>query len=209
MSVSPAELAAAAAIMARGGVVAFPTETVYGLGADALQPDAVRRIFEIKGRPATQALIVHLAEAADMDRFARDIPAEARRLAEAFWPGPLTLVLPARPEVPPEVTGGGETVGMRVPDHPVARALIRALSRARKEPTGIAAPSANPTGKPPPVTADEVRAGLGDAPDLVLDAGPCPVQTPSTVVGVGPGGKLEIFREGAIPIPDILVVLMD
>ncbi len=209
MAVSPTDLAAAAAILARGGVVAFPTETVYGLGADAFNADAVTRIFEIKGRRVDKPLIVHLADGSDMDAFAQDIPLEARKLAKVFWPGPLTLVLPRRPEVPDVVTAGGDTVGLRVPDHAVARAMIRALGKVRQGPAGVAAPSANKAGRAPPVTADAVRAELGNAPALILDAGECAVQTPSTVVGVRPGGKLNIIREGAVPIPDILVALMD
>lgn len=197
MTATVEDIRRAARILAEGGVVAFPTETVYGLGADADRSDAVRRVFEIKGRPVNRPLIVHVEGLETVPAFATKFPNFARAIAEALWPGPVTLVLPARPTVAREITGGGDTVGIRAPDHPVALDLIRALGEARAGLAGIAAPSANPTGKPPPVDADEVRVGLGDAPDFVLDGGRCPVQVPSTVIScLGPGPT--ILRDGAI-----------
>lgn len=172
----PAAIARAAAIVRAGGLVAFPTETVYGLGANALDAAAVRRVFEAKGRPAEDPLIVHLAAAEDLDRVAGEVPGLARRLAEAFWPGPLTLVLPKRPAVPAEVTAGLPTVAVRVPAHPVALALIRAAD------VPVAAPSANRFGRASPTSAQHVLDDLEGRVDLVLDAGPTAVGVESTVL---------------------------
>ncbi len=166
----------AAEVIRRGGLVAFPTETVYGLGADALNPAAVARIFSAKGRPAYDPLIVHVAEAADLARVARAVPEVAGRLAAAFWPGPLTLVLPRAEIVPLIVTAGGPTVAVRCPAHPVALALIRAAA------TPIAAPSANRFGEPSPTTAQHVLNDLAGRFDLLLDGGPTPVGVESTVL---------------------------
>jgi L-threonylcarbamoyladenylate synthase len=171
----PRVIEQAAVVIRSGGLVAFPTETVYGLGADGLDEAAVRRIFAAKGRPEAKGLILHLSEPAQAQEVAEVSPV-AERLMAAFFPGPLTLVLPARPVVPPATTGGGSTVAVRMPDHAVARALIAAAGRP------IAAPSANPSGLPPPRTAEEVLAGLNGRFDLLLDAGPTPVGTPSTVL---------------------------
>jgi len=158
-----------------GGLVAFPTETVYGLGANALDPHAIARVFAVKGRPTFDPLIVHLPDRAALSQVAvADARAEA--LAERFWPGPLTLVLPRRPGVPDLVTAGLDTVGVRVPDHPAARALLRAAA------TPVAAPSANPFGYVSPTTAAHVVDLLGDRVDLVLDGGPCRVGLESTIV---------------------------
>jgi L-threonylcarbamoyladenylate synthase len=168
---------AAVEVLRRGGLVAFPTETVYGLGADATDPAAVTRIFAVKGRPASHPLIVHLGEAAMVKEWAADVPDTAWALAEAHWPGPLTLVLRRSVEVvPDEVTGGLDTVGLRVPAQPLARELLRAFGG------GLAAPSANRFGRVSPTTAEHVRADLGDAVDLVLDGGPCLVGVESTIV---------------------------
>jgi len=166
----------AAEVIRRGGLVAFPTETVYGLGADALNPDAVARIFSAKGRPAHDPLIVHVAEAADLSRVARAVPEMAQRLAAHFWPGPLTLVLPRADIVPLIVTAGGPTVAVRCPAHPVALALIRAAA------TPIAAPSANRFGEPSPTTAQHVLDDLAGRFDLLLDGGPTAVGVESTVL---------------------------
>jgi L-threonylcarbamoyladenylate synthase len=184
-------LAEAAAILERGGLVAFPTETVYGLGANALDPDAVARIYEAKGRPAYNPLIVHVHAAAGVSRVARAWPDAAERLANSFWPGPLTLVLPKRPEVPDSVTAGLNTVGVRVPSHPVAHAL---LTTARLP---IAAPSANRSMALSPTRGAHVAKSLGDAVDLILDAGPTQVGIESTVVDVT-GEVPLILRPGII-----------
>ena len=185
----------AVAILRAGGLVAFPTETVYGLGADAGNPDAVARIFAAKGRPADHPLIVHLGSAALLDDWAIDVPPLARTLAAACWPGPLTLVLRRAGRVPDAVTGGLSTVGLRVPAHPAALALLRAFG------DGVAAPSANRFGTVSPTTAEHVRSGLGDRVDLVLDGGPSDVGVESTIVdlsGVATAGPA-ILRPGGLP----------
>jgi L-threonylcarbamoyladenylate synthase len=173
-----AALHAAAAILRQGGLVAFPTETVYGLGASALDAAAVARIFEAKGRPPTNPLIVHIADTAAAGPLVRDFPEAARRLAERFWPGPLTLVLPRTDTVPEIVAAGGPTVGLRVPAHPVALGLLRACGFP------LAAPSANPSTLLSPTTAEHVLRGLADRIELVLDAGPTPGGLESTVLDV-------------------------
>ena len=181
----------AVTILRVGGLVAFPTETVYGLGANARNPEAVARIFSTKGRPADHPLIVHLAHASQLTEWAQDIPRAAWQLAEAFWPGPLTLVLPRAPGVLDAVTGGLDTVALRVPDHPLALALLDAFSG------GVAAPSANRHGRVSPTSAEHVREELGDAVDLVLDGGPCSVGIESTIVDVS-STTVRILRPGAI-----------
>lgn len=183
-----------------GGVVAFPTETVYGLGGDARNASAVRRIFEIKGRPADHPLIVHLAQTAEADAWAAAIPDPARHLMARFWPGPLTLVLPARDDVPRVVTGGQDSVALRAPNHPVALALLRAFG------SGLAAPSANPFGGVSPTEARHVRASLGMRVERVLDGGPCRYGLESTIVSF-----LEehprVLRPGALPLTALREVL--
>ena len=179
------DFAQAVKLLQDGELVAFPTETVYGLGADAANPEAVTRIFAAKGRPADHPLIVHLPGAGYLDRWARDIPAVAWELAEAFWPGPLTLILKRAPAVPYAVTGGQETVGVRVPSHPLALGLLRAYAQAgggANQMCGIAAPSANRFGRISPTDAAHVREELGDAVALVLDGGPCAVGIESTIL---------------------------
>ena len=179
------ELEKAVSLLQAGELVAFPTETVYGLGADAANPEAVAKIFAAKGRPADHPLIVHLPGAGHLDQWARDIPQEAWDLAEAFWPGPLTLILKRAADVPYAVTGGQETVGIRVPAHPLALALLRAYAQAgggRNGLCGIAAPSANRFGRISPTDAAHVREELGDAVALVLDGGPCDVGIESTII---------------------------
>ncbi len=184
----------AAAVLRRGGLVAFPTETVYGLGAIATQDVATARIFLAKGRPANNPLIVHLAALEQALGFVW-MDARARRLAEAFWPGPLTLVLPlkTRSVISKLATAGLSTVGIRIPAHPVARKLL--------ELTGlpVAAPSANPSGRPSPTRAEHVRADLGDAVDLILDGGPCPVGVESTVIDASDPERLVLLRPGGVP----------
>jgi L-threonylcarbamoyladenylate synthase len=167
----------AAAAWRAGELVAFPTETVYGLGAAARDPAAVARIFAAKRRPTDHPLIVHLADGDDLEAWARDVPPTARRLAAACWPGPLTMVLWRNRDVPPAVTGGQPTIALRVPGHPVAQALLRAFG------DGVAAPSANRFGRVSPTTADHVMADLAHVDGLlVVDGGPCPVGIESTIV---------------------------
>jgi L-threonylcarbamoyladenylate synthase len=183
---------AAARALRDGGLVAFPTETVYGLGADAANADALRRLYRVKGRPADHPVIVHVAAGVDIDDYALDVPDVARALAAAFWPGPLTLVLRKRPgRVADEATGGRPTVGLRVPDHPVALALLDAFGG------GIAAPSANRFGRVSPTTAAHVRADLADAIDVVLDGGPTRIGVESTIVDASEAEPL-ILRVGGI-----------
>lgn len=184
MTTGPADIRRAVAVLRAGGLVAFPTETVYGLGADASQPAAVERVFAVKGRPADHPVIVHLASAEALGEWAADVPPAAALLAEQCWPGPLTVIVRRAAGVPDEVTGGLETVGLRVPDQPVALALLRAFAEdgAAKARRGIAAPSANRFGRVSPTTAADVRADLGGEVDLVLDGGPCRVGVESTIV---------------------------
>ena len=175
----------------RGALVAFPTETVYGLGADARSVDALARLYAVKGRPAAHPVIVHLGGAAQLDDWAGDVSSEARALAAAFWPGPLTLVVPRAAGVLDEVTGGADTVGLRVPDQPVALELLAAFG------DGLAAPSANRFGRVSPTTAGDVRADLGDDVALVLDGGTCRVGVESTIVDCS-RADVRILRPGAI-----------
>src|SRR5262245_58594931 len=184
-------LAQAAAHLRAGRLVAFPTETVYGLGADATNAEAVRRVFVAKGRPADHPVIVHVASVQAMASWARDIPAGARALADAFWPGPLTLIVPRAAHVHDIITGGQDSVGLRVPSHPIARALLDAFGG------GIAAPSANRFGHVSPTTATHVSADLGDKPALILDGGASPVGIESTIVAFR-GDVPLLLRPGAI-----------
>ncbi|MDR1854293.1 MAG: threonylcarbamoyl-AMP synthase [Azoarcus sp.] len=202
-SAADALIAAAVAHLRAGELVALPTETVYGLGADAADPQAVGRIYAAKGRPANHPLIVHLAAASHLDQWAASVPPAARALAEAFWPGPLTLILKKQPWVPEAVTGGQVTVGLRVPDHPLALRLLAAFAAAKAPaPAGIAAPSANRFGRVSPTTAAHVREELGDKVALVLDGGPCAVGIESTIVDFS-RAEPEILRPGAISAADI------
>jgi L-threonylcarbamoyladenylate synthase len=187
-----ATIAEAAAVLRRGGLVAFPTETVYGLGADAFNPRAVARVFEVKARPSFDPLIVHLADAGERDRVSATDDPRVAVLAARFWPGPLTLVLPRRPEVPDLVTSGLDTVGVRVPAHPAARAMIAAAG------TPVAAPSANPFGYVSPTTAAHVAELLGPAVDLVIDGGPCRVGVESTILSLAGEAPL-LLRPGGVP----------
>lgn len=195
-----AEIAAAADVLRAGGLVAFPTETVYGLGANAEDPAAVGRIYAAKGRPTSHPLIVHLASAEQLDDWADDVPAAARVLAERFWPGPLTLVLRRSRRIPLETTGGLETVALRVPDHPVALELLSAFGG------GVAAPSANRFGSVSPTTADDVRAELGDAVAVVLDGGSSAVGIESTIVDAT-GPQLSVLRPGGVTREELEAVL--
>jgi L-threonylcarbamoyladenylate synthase len=195
-----AGIAAAAAVVHAGGLVAFPTETVYGLGAHARDADAVRRIFAAKGRPADNPLIVHLPDVAAFASVVATVTPLARQLAARFCPGPLTLVLEARADLPRVTTGGLTTVAVRVPDHPVAVALLTEAA------VPIAAPSANRSGRPSPTTAEHVLADLGPEVDLVLDGGPCPVGVESTVVDAR-GERPIVLREGSITREDLGVAV--
>lgn len=190
------EIAEAVRLLEAGELVGIPTETVYGLGADAANPQAVANIFVAKGRPADHPLIVHLPGTAHLDRWAREVPAMAWELAEAFWPGPLTLILKRTPQVPDAVTGGQDTVGLRVPGHPVALELLRAFAAAGGS-GGIAAPSANRFGRISPTTAEHVREELGDSVSLVLDGGSCAVGIESTILDLS-SGKPVLLRPGHI-----------
>ena len=181
----------AVAVLRAGGLVALPTETVYGLGADAMNPAAVARIFALKGRPATHPLIVHIGSLAALDQWAVDIPNAARRLAEAFWPGPLTLILKRQAQVPDAVTGGQDSVGLRMPAHPLALALLTEFAG------GIAAPSANRYGHVSATTAAHVREEFGTAVDYIVDGGPCQVGIESTIVSFL-GDEPMMLRPGSI-----------
>lgn len=187
----PGRIEEAAALLNAGELVAFPTETVYGLGADASNPRAVSRIFAAKGRPASHPLIVHFSNFAAARGWAAEVPPAAERLAEAFWPGPLTIVLPKSARVPDAVTGGQDTVALRAPAHPIARALLAAFGR------GIAAPSANRYGRISPTRADDVREELGRRVALVLDGGACEVGLESTIVACL-GGRVTLLRPGSV-----------
>lgn len=193
-------IAEAADLLAAGGLVAFPTETVYGLGADALHARAVARIFEAKGRPADNPIIVHVAEPEALSGLVTGIPAAAQTLIARCWPGPLTLVLHASPEVPEVTRGGLPTVAVRMPSHPVALALIRAAARP------VAAPSANRSGRPSPTAAQHVLADLGDAADLILDAGPTPVGVESTVLDLT-GPTPVVLRPGGVTVEALRDIL--
>lgn len=195
-----AAIAGAAARLRQGGLVAFPTETVYGLGANALDPAAVARVFAAKDRPATDPLIVHIAHIGQLRQVAADVPPGARALALAFWAGPLTLVLPKRPEVPDIVTAGLATVAVRVPAHRVARALIEVAG------VPVAAPSANRFSRPSPTTAAHVLADLDGRIDLVLDGGPAPIGVESTIVDFTVAPPV-VRRPGGVTIEQVRAVL--
>ena len=185
------EVRRAAAILERGGLVAFPTETVYGLGADASSRDALARLYAAKRRPADHPVIVHFADAKNAFAWASDVPAAARTLAAKFWPGPLTLILKKSAQAGDFVTGGQDTIGLRVPSHPVAQELLKVFGR------GVAAPSANRYGKVSPTTAAHVREDLGKDAELVLDGGPSEVGIESTIVDLS-GGRAVLLRPGGI-----------
>ncbi|MGO0123404.1 L-threonylcarbamoyladenylate synthase [Desulfothermobacter acidiphilus] len=182
-------------LLRRGELVAFPTETVYGLGA-VIREEALRRVFAVKGRPARKPLTLHLADPEELFRYVKEVPSTARRLISSFWPGPLTLILPAVSDLPPSLTAGGETVGVRVPDHAVARKLIGTVGLP------LAAPSANLSGRPAPTRAEHVLAELGGAIAGVLDGGPTPLGIESTVVEVK-GEEFIVRRVGALLPGDI------
>ncbi|MBX3349161.1 MAG: threonylcarbamoyl-AMP synthase [Nitrospira sp.] len=197
---APESIRLAAETIRMGGLVAFPTETVYGLGCDALNPDAAAKVFEAKQRPQFDPLIVHIADRRQLDNLVSALTTTAWQLVDQFWPGPLTLVLPKQPTIPDLVTAGLDTVAVRMPNHPVAQALIREAG------TPIAAPSANPFGYVSPTTAQHVADGLGSAIDLILDGGPCPVGVESTIVSlIGP--QAELLRPGSITLEQLSTVI--
>ncbi len=196
------EIEKAAEILRAGGLVAFPTETVYGLGADASNPAALRKIFAAKGRPADHPLIVHIADMSELKHWAAEVPRAAWLLAEKFWPGPLTMVLKRSSHVNDLISGGQNTIGLRVPGHPVAQQLLKAFG------AGIAAPSANKFGRLSPTTAQHVREELGNAVEIVLDGGTCDVGIESTIVDLSrePPAILRPGRVSAQQIADALLV---
>ena len=192
----PRAILQAAKIIRHGGIVAFPTETVYGLGADAFNPLAVARIFEAKRRPYFDPLIVHVANPADVKKLVEEIPSNAKKLTERFWPGPLTVVLFKEENIPDIVTAGLPTVAIRMPNHPMALSLII------ESKCPIAAPSANPFGYLSPTTAEHVREQLGDQVDLILDGGPCPVGVESTIVSFLEE-EPRLLRPGGVSLEEI------
>ena len=199
------DIAAAARLLAQAELVAFPTETVYGLGADASNARAVAKIFALKGRPADHPLIVHVRSSRYLARYAEDVPDAALRLAQRFWPGPLTMILRRSRDVIPEVTGGQDTVGLRVPSHPAAQALLAQLETVKGRPSGIAGPSANRFGHVSPTTAAHVRDEFGDAL-AVIDGGACRVGLESTIVDVSRGHAV-LLRPGGISRAELEAVL--
>jgi L-threonylcarbamoyladenylate synthase len=200
LSVNSSSIARAAEVLRGGGLVAFPTETVYGLGANALDAAAVARIFEAKGRPANNPLIVHIGDATQVGQVVADWPNIAETLAKHFWPGPLTLVLPKRPEVPSIVTAGGATVAVRIPAHPVALALLRGAG------VPVAAPSANRSSQLSPTCAEHVRRSLDGRLDVILDGGPTPGGIESTVLDLTTIPP-RLLRPGLLQIAEIEAVI--
>jgi L-threonylcarbamoyladenylate synthase len=185
-----------AKIIRKGGIVAFPTETVYGLGADAFNPLAVARIFEVKRRPYFDPLIIHVANPVDVKKLVKEIPSNAKKLTERFWPGPLTVVLLKKEDIPDIVTAGLPTVAIRMPNHSMALTLIKECK------CPVAAPSANPFGYLSPTTAEHVRDQLGDQVDLILDGGPCPVGVESTILSFLEE-KPRLLRPGGVSLEEI------
>lgn len=197
---SQEDIKEAGRLLRRGGLVAIPTETVYGLAANALMGEAVTRIFEAKGRPQDNPLIVHIADFVDIESLVLEIPQQARLLAKAFWPGPLTMVLPKSDRIPKETSGGLATVGIRFPSHPVAAAVIRAAG------VPLAAPSANLSGSPSPTTAHHVEQDLLGRIDAIVDGGPCQVGVESTVITLAEGTP-RLLRPGGVTLDQLQSVL--
>jgi L-threonylcarbamoyladenylate synthase len=191
---------AAVHCLQNGELIGIPTETVYGLAANALNADAVAKIFSAKNRPFFDPLIVHIHDIAEAEKYAQSMPEKAQKLAEAFWPGALTLVLPKKPLIPDLVTAGHDTVGIRVPSHPVCLALLKQLDFP------LAAPSANPFGYVSPTTAHHVADQLGDKTCYILDGGACKVGVESTIVGF-PQGEPVVYRLGGIAVEQIAAVI--
>jgi L-threonylcarbamoyladenylate synthase len=186
------EIETAVQALRDGELVAFPTETVYGLGANAQNPAAVRKIFEVKGRPPNHPVIVHLDSPRYLHRWVREVPESATRLAEAFWPGPLTMVMPRAPNVHDVITGGQDTIAIRVPAHPMAQQLLTAFGG------GIAAPSANRYGRLSPTRAEHVREELGETMRVILDGGECQIGLESTIVSFESAGTVRLLRPGSV-----------
>lgn len=180
------------AVIRRGGLVGFPTETVYGLGGNALDAEAAKKIYAAKGRPSDNPLIVHVADAAQAETLAAELSPLERQLMRDFWPGPLTLVVPKKPVVPAETSGGLDTVALRCPVHPAVQALIRAAG------VPIAGPSANLSGQPSPTSAEDVMRDLGGRIDAIIDGGPCRIGVESTIISCA-GGRITIYRPGGLP----------
>jgi L-threonylcarbamoyladenylate synthase len=196
------ELEVAITALRNGELVAFPTETVYGLGANARDPAALRRLYEAKGRPASHPVIVHLDSARYLPRWATDVSAKAEMLAERFWPGPLTIVLRRHPDVSELLTGGQDTIAIRIPSHPTALQLLTAFGG------GIAAPSANRFGRLSPTRAEHVREELGDAVSVILDGGESTIGLESTIVSLVDGAP-RLLRPGAVRVDQLRAVLPD
>ena len=194
------EIADAAAILRDGGLLGIPTETVYGLGADGLNAEAVRHIFEAKGRPQDNPLILHIPEASWLERYCRNIPAVACTLAEKFWPGPLTMILPRREIVPDAVTCGLDTVGVRCPNHPVTLGIIRAAG------VPVAAPSGNRSGRPSPTCAAHMLEDMDGLIEAIVDGGPCGVGVESTIIDLT-SLVPRLLRPGGLPLEALREVL--
>ncbi len=197
---SQVEIENAVQALRDGELVAFPTETVYGLGANAQNPAAVRRIFEAKGRPPNHPVIVHLDSPRFLHRWVREVPEAANRLAESFWPGPLTMVMPRAPQVHDVITGGQDTIAIRVPAHPMAQQLLTAFGG------GIAAPSANRYGRLSPTRAEHVREEFGEALRVILDGGECQIGLESTIVSFE-GEQVRLLRPGSVTAAQLRAVL--
>lgn len=196
------EIKSAATLLKAGQLVAFPTETVYGLGCDASNLDALARLYRVKGRPGNHPVIVHLASVEQLKDWADSVPPEALALAKKFWPGPMTLILKKSAKVLPEVSGGQDTVGLRIPSHPLALALLKEFN------SGVAAPSANRHGRISPTTAEHVKSELGDLVAKVLDGGSCSVGIESTIVDLS-SDKPRILRPGMITLQEIEKTLLE
>lgn len=190
----------AAEILRRGGLLGIPTETVYGLGADGLNAQAVRNIFLAKGRPQDNPLILHVPSAEWIDRYCENVPPQAYALAERFWPGPLTMILPRKPVVPLETTGGLETVGLRCPRHPVTLAILRAADRP------VAAPSGNTSGRPSPTNAGDMLEDMDGKIDALVDGGPCSVGVESTIIDLTVTPP-RLLRPGGLPLEQLEEIL--
>lgn len=197
---TPNDIDRAAEILRSGGLVGIPTETVYGLGANGLDPAAVRSIFQAKGRPQDNPLILHIPDPSWLERYCRDIPEEAWRLAERFWPGPLTMILRRKPAVPDEVTAGLDTVGMRCPAHALCRAVIAAAG------VPVAAPSGNTSGRPSPTSVADMLEDMNGKIDAILDGGDCRVGVESTIIDVT-ASPPRLLRPGGVPLEELRDVL--
>ena len=196
------DMTQAARLIEGGGLVAVPTETVYGLAGNGLDADAVQRIYDVKGRPAVKPLSLMVPDESAMERYCHDVPPQARALAHRFWPGPLTIVLPAKESIPPIVLAGGKTVGLRCPDHPLTLNLLRACNLP------LAAPSANPSGEASPKTADQVLSYFDGKIEAVIDGGPCGIGKESTLIDMS-AAPYQILRQGALPAEDIAEALAE